>query len=77
MARSVRSRIETRSARLRLPGRKEPYWQQLEPGLSVGYHRPQKGGAGTWWGRVRIQGAYGSRPLPPPTITLMRTARPS
>jgi integrase len=43
---------------LRLPGRKEPYWQQIEPGLSVGYHRPLKGGAGAWWGRVRIESAY-------------------
>jgi integrase len=58
MARSVRSRIETRSARLRLAPGKEPYWQQVEFGLSVGYHRPLKGGAGTWWGRVRLEGAY-------------------
>jgi integrase len=58
MARSVRTRIETRSARLRLPGRKDPYWQSLERELSAGYHRPKNGGAGTWWGRVRIDGRY-------------------
>jgi integrase len=58
MARSVRAKIETRSARLRLPGRKEPYWQKLERGLSVGYHRPINGGAGTWWGRVLVEGRY-------------------
>jgi integrase len=58
MARSVRARIETRSARLRLPGRKDPYWQKIERGLSVGYHRPLNGGAGTWWGRVLVGGKY-------------------
>jgi integrase len=63
MARSVRARIETRSARLRLPGRKEPYWQKLERGLSVGYHRPLKGGAGTWWARVLLEGRYSIQAL--------------
>jgi site-specific recombinase XerD len=58
MARSVRARIETRSARLRLPGRKDPYWQSLERELAAGYHRPLNGGAGTWWGRVRLDGRY-------------------
>ncbi len=58
MARSVRARIETRSARLRLPARKEPYWQTLEPGVSAGYYRPANGGAGMWWGRVRVAGRY-------------------
>jgi integrase len=58
MARSVRARVETRSARLRLPGRKDPYWQSLERELSAGYHRPLNGGAGTWWGRVRLAGKY-------------------
>jgi integrase len=58
MARSVRARIETRSARARLSGRKDPYWQKLERGLSVGYHRPLRGGTGTWWGRVLIAGRY-------------------
>jgi site-specific recombinase XerD len=58
MGRSVRARIETRSARLRLPGRKDPYWQVLERELAAGYHRPLNGGAGTWWGRVRLEGRY-------------------
>jgi integrase len=58
MTRSVRARIESRSARLRLPGRKEPFWQKLERGLSIGYHRPIKGGDGTWWARVLIKGHY-------------------
>jgi integrase len=58
MARAVRAKIEARSNRLRLPGRKEPYWQKLERGLSAGYHRPIKGGDGTWWGRVLLDGRY-------------------
>jgi site-specific recombinase XerD len=58
MARSVRTRIETRSARLRLPGRKDPYWQSLERELAAGYYRPRNGGAGTWWGRARVNGKY-------------------
>ncbi|MGH6895753.1 MAG: tyrosine-type recombinase/integrase [Geminicoccaceae bacterium] len=58
MARSVRARIETRSARLRLPGRKDPYWQSLERELAAGYHRPANGGAGSWWARVRVDGRY-------------------
>jgi len=58
MPRSVRSRIETRSARLRLPGRKDPYWQKIERGLSVGYHRPMRGGTGAWWGRKWLGDSY-------------------
>lgn len=58
MARSVRARIETRSARLRLAGRKEPWWQKIQRGMSTGYHRPIKGGAGSWWGRVLVEGKY-------------------
>jgi integrase len=64
MARSLRARIETRSARLRLPGRKDPYYQQLERGLSAGYHRPLGGGDGTWWGRVRVGNGYRVKVLP-------------
>ena len=59
MARSVRARIEARSPRLRLTGRKEPYWATLERGLALGYHRPLKGGAGTWWARALIESAKG------------------
>lgn len=54
MARSARAPIDTRSRRLRLPGKKEPYWFTIERGLSVGYYRPASGGAGTWWVRVLI-----------------------
>jgi integrase len=58
MARLVRSKLETRSARLRLPGRREPYWIKLERGLSLGYHRPTGSGAGAWWGRIVVGGRY-------------------
>jgi integrase len=59
MARSVRARIEARSPRLRLSGRKEPYWATIERGLAVGYHRPLRGGSGTWWARVLVDSANG------------------
>ena len=58
MARSVRAGVESRSARLRLRPGKQPYYTALEKGLAIGYHRPIGGGAGTWWGRVRIDGRY-------------------
>jgi integrase len=54
-ARSVRAPIEARSPRLRLTGRKEPYWASIERGLSIGYHRPLRGGTGTWWARVLVR----------------------
>ena len=54
MPRSVRARIETRSARLRLSPRKEPYWKQLQQGVHAGYYRPQN----TWWRRARVDGRY-------------------
>ena len=56
MSRSTSARLETRTARLRLAPRKDPYWRQLEVGLSVGYYRAA--GAGVWWGRVRTGGRY-------------------
>src|SRR5689334_17966230 len=59
MARSVRAPVEARSRRLRLEARKRPYWVGLERGLSVGYHRPVGGGAGTWWARVAVPGKKG------------------
>jgi integrase len=52
MARTVRNpKIDTRSARLRLPGRREPYWTVLSAGCALGYRRGVKGG--TWIGRFR------------------------
>ena len=52
MARTVRdANLETRTARLRLPIRTEPYWRGLEKGFALGYRRRSKGG--TWLARRR------------------------
>ena len=51
MARSIRDpKLETRTARLKLPIAKRPYWKTIAPGTSVGYRRNE--GAGTWSVRV-------------------------
>jgi integrase len=52
MARTVRdATLETRTARLRLPIRSEPYWRGLEKGFALGYRR--RGNGGTWLARRR------------------------
>jgi integrase len=52
MARTVRNaKIDTRSARARLPGRREPYWTVISMGCALGYRRGAKGG--TWIARFR------------------------
>ena len=58
MARTVRdTNLETRTARLRLPIRTEPYWRGLEKGFALGYRRRAKGG--TWLARRRqADGGY-------------------
>ena len=57
MTRTVRNgKIETPSARLRLPARKAPHWTSIGPGRKVGYRRPMNGGAGTWVARFRGEG---------------------
>ena len=51
MARSARSsKLETRTARLRLPVAKKPVYVKIGPGISLGYRRNQS--AGTWVARV-------------------------
>ena len=30
----------------------------LERGLAIGYYRPLSSGAGSWWGRIRVNGRY-------------------
>src|SRR5262252_7973608 len=55
MARTVRdANLETRTARLRLSIRSEPYWRGLEKGFALGYRRRGKGG--TWLARRRPDG---------------------
>jgi integrase len=58
MARTVRdANLETRTARLRLAIRSEPYWRGLEKGFALGYRR--RGRGGTWLARRRqADGAY-------------------
>lgn len=52
MARTVRNaKIDTRSARARLSGRREPYWTVISMGCALGYRRGVKGG--TWIARFR------------------------
>jgi integrase len=47
LARSVRSvKLETRTARLRLPVLKKPYFVRIAPGVGLGYRRNRT--AGTW-----------------------------
>ena len=51
MARSIRSsKLETRTARLKLAVRKKPYFVSIGPGLSLGYRRNKT--AGSWVVRV-------------------------
>ena len=63
MARTVRdANLETRTARLRLPIRPEPYWRGLEKGFALGYRRRARGG--TWLARRRDQaGGYAEHRL--------------
>ena len=58
MARTVRdAKLETRTARLRLSIRSEPYWRNLETGFALGYRRRANGG--TWLARRRDEtGGY-------------------
>jgi integrase len=52
LARTVRNpKIDTRSARARLPERREPYWTVISAGNALGYRRGVKGG--TWIAKYR------------------------
>lgn len=52
MARTVRNaKIDSRSARTKLPQRREPYWTVLSQGHALGYRKGKKGG--TWIARLR------------------------
>jgi hypothetical protein len=45
MARTVRNpKLDTRSARAKLPMRKAPYWTAISPGCTLGYRKGIKGG---------------------------------
>ena len=52
MARKARNeRLETRTARLRLPVRREPYFHQIQEGRGLGYRRLPGSKSGTWIAR--------------------------
>jgi integrase len=52
MARTVRNpKIDTRSARVKLAERREPYWTVISAGSALGYRRGAKGG--TWIAKFR------------------------
>jgi integrase len=52
MPRTVRNaKIDTRSARVKLTERREPYWTPISAGCAIGYRRGVKGG--TWVARFR------------------------
>jgi integrase len=52
MARQVRnSKLDTRTARARLPARREPFWTVISAGCALGYRQGAKGG--TWIGKYR------------------------
>src|SRR5215472_9188415 len=57
MARTVRdANLETRTARLRLTVRSEPYWRTIDPGAHLGYYRGRRGGS--WVARLYQEGRY-------------------
>jgi integrase len=52
MSRKARDdRLDTRTARLKLPPRREPYWRTIQEGRAIGYRRLAGGRAGTWIAR--------------------------
>lgn len=44
-------RLDTRTARLKLAVRREPYWRSIQEGRAIGYRRLPGGKAGTWIAR--------------------------
>ena len=50
------STLDTRTNRLKLPARKEPYWSKLGEGRFLGYYRPGSKAAGSWVAKWRDAG---------------------
>ncbi len=44
-------RLDTRTGRLKLKPRREPYWRSIQDGRAIGYRRAPAGKAGTWIAR--------------------------
>lgn len=56
MARKSRDEVlDNRSARLRLPVRREPYWRNIQEGRALGYRRIAGGKSGTWIARHYVK----------------------
>ena len=50
-------KFDTKTARIKLAARKEPYYTQLAPGFCLGYAR-RESGAGAWVRRELVAGTY-------------------
>ncbi len=56
MARKSRDEVlDNRSARLRLPVRREPYWRNIQEGRALGYRRIAGGKSGSWIARHYVK----------------------
>lgn len=53
----------TKTARARLPARKDPYYRQLGPNRGLGYVKTGHTAAGSWVARERIAGSYRFRTI--------------
>ncbi len=52
MSRRIRNeRLDSRTGRLKLVPRSEPYWRSIQQGRAIGYRRLSRGKAGTWIAR--------------------------
>ena len=51
------ARIENRTQRAKLSAGKR-HWHVLEKKLAVGWRRPARGGAGSWYVRAQIDGEH-------------------
>ena len=49
-------RLDTRTARLKLAPRPEPYWRNIQDGRAIGYRRVPSGKAGSWIARWYASG---------------------
>src|SRR5215472_15720950 len=64
MARTVRNpKLDTRSARAKLPMRDSPYWVSLAPGCALGYRKGPKGGV--WLAKLVREGSRQQTTLGP------------
>ncbi len=53
--------VGSKSARQDVAPDTEPYWIHVAPGQALGYHKPLKGGAGTWRARLYLPGSKATK----------------